>query len=49
MLREAEKKGKIKPGATLVEPTSGNTGISIAIVAKLKGYNAIITMPEKSS
>ncbi len=49
MIEQAEREGKLNPGGTIVEPTSGNTGTGLAIVAALKGYRCIFTMPDKMS
>jgi cysteine synthase A len=49
MIEVAEREGKLKPGMTMVEPTSGNTGIALAMVAAVKGYKCVLTMPETMS
>ena len=49
MIEAAEREGKLKPGGTIVEPTSGNTGTGLAIAAALKGYRCIFVMPDKMS
>lgn len=49
MIEVAEQQGKLKPGMTIIEPTSGNTGLGLAMVSAIRGYRCIIEMPEKMS
>ncbi len=49
MIEAGERSGELKPGATILEPTSGNTGIGLAMIGKVKGYNVVCVMPESVS
>src|SRR6266487_3737947 len=49
MIEQAEKEGLLRPGCTILEPTSGNTGISLAMMARLRGYRLVCVMPENTS
>src|SRR5262245_10607885 len=49
MVTDAEKAGRLAPGATLLEPSSGNTGISLAMIARVRGYQLVVVMPENTS
>ena len=49
MIERAEREGKLRPGGTIIEPTSGNTGVGLAIAAAIKGYRCIFVMPDKMS